>query len=532
MPGRTMRFTTQLLLVQIAILTAVLALGFGLVAVQIRAGLLVQYEQRALAVARSVASDPALGTAVVADDQAAVQAVALRQQAATGALFVVVTDRTGVRLAHPDPDRIGEVVSTDPSVALAGGEVVAVEKGTLGLSARGKVPLRADGVIVGEVSVGFAADDVLDPLLGLLGRSAVFAAAALIVGAVCSLLLVRTLKRRTFGLEPADLADLVREREAVLRGVGDGVLAVDGDGRVSMCNDEARRLLGVPVDIGAAVTDLDLPPRLLALFDGDAGGDVVSVAGDAVLLARRRPVTMDGRSLGSVLTLRDRTDVERLTDELGAVRAMTVALRAQRHEFANRMHTVLGLLQADAHDDAVDYLTGLSAGEAGDPADELPAIGSATLRAFLTAKAAHAAERAVRFGVSETSWLPQKLVAPVEVVAVLGNLVDNALDAAHAASTRPAWVEVDLVGDGATLVLSVVNTGDGVPVERVEHIFVEGMSSRGPGRGLGLAIARRTARQVGGDVELTAAGGGGTPTVFVARLPGVLAVDAVEVAPR
>ena len=128
--------------------------------------------------------------------------------------------------------------------------------------------------------------------------------------------------------------------------------------------------------------------------------------------------------------------------------------------------------------------------------------------------------------------LPQKLVAPVEVVTVLGNLVDNALDAARGASTRPAWVEVDLVADGATLVLSVVNTGDGVPVERVEHIFVEGMSSRGPGRGLGLAIARRTARQVGGDVELTAPGGGGTPTVFVARLPGVLAVDAEAVAPR
>ncbi len=356
-----MRFTTQLLLVQIAIITVVLGLGFGLVAVQIRTGLLDQYGQRALAVARSVAADPTLAAAVAREDQPGVQAIAARQQRATNALFVVVTDRSGVRLAHPDPERIGESVSTDPSVALGGGEVVAVETGTLGLSARGKVPLRYEGTVVGEVSVGFAADDVLAPLMGLLGRSAVFAAAALAVGAVCSLLLARTLKRRTFGLEPADLADLVREREAVLRGVGDGVLAVDGDGRVSMCNDEARRLLGAPVEIGAAVADLDLPPRLRALFEADgadgaagpqAGADVVSVAGATVLLARRRPVTMDGRSLGSVLTLRDRTDVERLTDELGAVRAMTVALRAQRHEFANRMHTVLGLLQADAHDDA------------------------------------------------------------------------------------------------------------------------------------------------------------------------------------
>lgn len=523
-----MRFTTQLLLVQIAIVAAVLGLGLGLISFQIRDGLLDQYQQRALSVARSVAADPALGAAVAAADQPAVQAIALRQQAATGALFVVVTDRSGVRLAHPDPDRIGEPVSTDPSVALGGGEAVAVENGTLGLSARGKVPLRTGGTVVGEVSVGFAAGDVDAPLLGLLGRSALFTAAALAVGALCSLALARTLKRRTFGLEPADLADLVREREAVLRGVGDGVLAVDAEGRVSMCNDEARRLLGVPVETGTPVTDLDLPPRLRTLVEGTGGEDVVSVAGDTVLLARRRPVSMDGRSLGSVLTLRDRTDVERLTDELGAVRSMTVALRAQRHEFANRMHTVLGLMQSGAHADAVDYLTALST-DPGDAADELPAIASATLRAFLTAKAAHAAERGVRFTVSETSWLPQKLVAPVEVVTVLGNLVDNALDAAHAAAVRPASVEVDLLADGTQLVLSVVNTGDGVPPGQVEHIFTEGVSSRGPGRGLGLAIARRTALRVGGDVALTSAGGAGTDTVFVAHLPGVLAAGPKEV---
>ncbi len=525
-----MRFTTQLLVVQIAIVTAVLGLGFGLVALQIRAALLDQYEQRALAVARSVAADPALATAVAADDQPTAATIAARQQAATNALFVVVTDRAGVRLAHPDPERIGEQVSTDPSVALAGGEVVAVEQGTLGLSARGKVPLRSAGAVVGEVSVGFAAGDVAAPLLDLLGRSAVFAAGALAVGALCSLLLARTLKRRTFGLEPADLADLVREREAVLRGVGDGVLAVDPDGRVSMANDEARRLLGTTVEPGTPVAELDLPPRLRTLLVADpaidpGGGsdDIVTVTNDAVLLARRRPVLMDGRSLGTVLTLRDRTDVERLTDELGAVRAMTVALRAQRHEFANRMHAVLGLLQVGAHDDAVDYLTALAPGDPGGDEAELPAIGSATLRAFLTAKTAHAAERSVHLAVSEASWLPQKLVAPVEVVTVLGNLVDNALDAAHASAMRPASVEVDLVADGTALVVSVVNTGDGIPPDKIEHIFVEGVSSRGPGRGLGLAIARRTARGVGGDVRLTAPGGDGAATVFVATLPGVMA---------
>src|SRR5207249_310418 len=125
---------------------------------------------------------------------------------------------------------------------------------TLGLSARGKVPLRdSTGTIVGEVSVGFSADDIRTSLLDLLGAALPFAAGALLLGVAGAALLTRMLKRGTFGLEPAELADLVREREAVLHGISDGVLAVDADRRVTMCNDEANRLLGTVVRSGMAI---------------------------------------------------------------------------------------------------------------------------------------------------------------------------------------------------------------------------------------------------------------------------------------
>ncbi|MEU0096819.1 sensor histidine kinase [Kribbella sp. NPDC006257] len=520
---RGMRFTRQLLLLQIGLVTLVVGIGFGLVAWLLDQSLEHQYEQRALNVARTVAAEQQLGDLVRAGNQAAVQQIALKASNATGALFVVVTDAHGIRLAHPSPDQIGKPVSTDPSEALSGREVVNIERGTLGLSARGKVPVRdSAGVIVGEVSVGFDAAEIRQALLDLLGATAPFAVGALLLGVGGSTWLSRVLKRRTFGLEPADLADLVREREAVLHGIGEGVLAVDTDRRVTMCNDEAVRLLGRPVQPGVSLTELDLPPRLRSVLDGDRADNILTVAGDRVLVANHRPVHRDGRDLGSVLTLRDRTDLEQLTSELDAVRSMTGALRAQRHEFANRMHTVLGLLQADAQGDALEYLKAVTQFQDADSISESPAVRSATIRSFMAAKTARAAELGVTLTLSEASWVQQKLVAPVEVVTVLGNLVDNALDAAHASTRRPGGVEVDLLSEGTRLVISVANTGDGVSPEQSEAIFVEGISTRGTDRGLGLAIARQTARGLGGDITLANPGCDGTETVFVAQLPDVL----------
>jgi two-component system CitB family sensor kinase len=289
-----------------------------------------------------------------------------------------------------------------------------------------------------------------------------------------------------------------------------------------MCNDEAIRLLGTPVQPGVSLSALELPPRLRSALDGDKADNVVTVAGNRVLVANHRPVHRDGSNLGSVLTLRDRTDLEQLTSELDAVRSLTGALRAQRHEFANRMHTVLGLLQTNARADALEYLRAVTQFNSVDSISESPAVRSATIRSFMAAKTARAAELGVSLTLSEASWVPQRLIAPVEVVTVLGNLVDNALDAAHASTRRPAAVEVDLLSDGTQLVISVANTGDGVSPEQTEAIFVEGISTRGTDRGLGLAIARQTARVLGGEVALTSPGCDGTETVFVAHLPDVL----------
>jgi two-component system CitB family sensor kinase len=531
-------FTRQALALQVAVVTVVVGLGFVLFGWMVDHELINQYGQRSLAVARAVATDPIVVGAAARRDPATgrydpehvVQQRAEAVRAAVGALFVVVSDRDGVRLSHPDPGRIGLRVSTDPSEALAGREVVNVERGTLGLSVRAKVPLRdSGGQVVGMVSVGFGDADIKAYRMRLLTLAAPFAAGALLLGVVGSWLLTRRLKRVTLGLEPHELAELVQEREAVLHGAGEGVFAVDARGRVSVCNGEAARLLGVAPPLGTPVDTLDLPPGIRAALSDDRDADnLVTVAGTRVLIANSRKVSRGRRDLGRVLTLRDRSDLVALTNELDAVRALTEGLRAQRHEFSNRLHTIAGLLQIGHHAEAVEYLHTLSVPTLAGTGTATEQVHDPCLQALLGAKTAIATEKGVRLNLGEESWVPHRVTAPIEVTTVLGNLVDNAVEAARLGARRPATVDVVLACEHDTLHVYVADSGDGVPYPLRERIFVQGVSTRdGDGRGLGLALVRQAVHSRGGEVRLADAGGSGGGAVFTARLPGVLS-PAVE----
>ncbi|NUU23200.1 MAG: sensor histidine kinase [Streptomycetaceae bacterium] len=521
--------TAQMLALQLALVVVVAGVGFGLISRLLDQQLTEQYKQKALSVARAFASDPTLAAEIVADDpQGAIRQQAEAARRATGALFVVVTDERGIRLAHPNPDLIGKRVSTDPSAVLAGREVANLEVGTLGISARGKVPVRAaDATVVGEVSVGFDAADLRRHGADVMHIVGAYSAGACLLGIVGAVLLARRLRRQTLGLEPRELAELVQEREAVLHGVGEGVLAVDGRGVVTVCNGEAQRLLGVDDVIGRPVTDLPLPAGLRnAVAESGNCGPIISVVGDRVVVASAREVRRERRDLGRVLTFRDRTDLEEITRELDAVRGLTHALRAQRHEFANRLHTLSGLLQLGHVEEAAQYLQALTAGTGTAPQPD--GVRDPFLRSFMAAKAAVAQEYGVRLTIGEASWVPTTVRAPIEVTTVLGNLVDNALQAARLGLRTPACVEVDLLADGDDLHISVVDSGEGVAPELRERLFEEGVGTHGDGRGLGLAIAAQAARRTGGEVRLADPGDHEHGAVFTAKLGDVLAVEPAD----
>jgi two-component system CitB family sensor kinase len=524
-------FAWQMLVWHVGVIILVVAVAFGLIAFLLDREFSESYQQRALEVARSVAADPLVAENAARDNpDQALSVYVERTRRTSGALFVVVTNRRGIRLTHPNPDLVGKPVSTDPSPVLAGREVANIERGTLGQSARGKTPVRDHtGQIVGEVSVGFAAGDIHRQIQQRLLLVTLFAAGALALGVTASVLLARRLSRLTLGLEPHQLAELMQEREAILRGVGEGVLALDAAERVTVCNDEAARLLSLTVTAGTPLEALDLPARLKSLLEaGERASNLVTVAGDRLLVANYREVRHDGRRLGGVLTVRDRTQLETLARELDAVRAVTNALRAQRHEFANRLHTIAGLLRTEHYAEATGYLEGVSTDMTTGIDAMADAVSDPYLQAFFAIKRAEAEEKGVRLCMDPESSVPGRVTQPVPVTTVVGNLVDNAVEAALAGSRRPASVEVSLLDDDGALVVQVTDSGDGIPPHLRERLFIEGVSTHGEGRGLGLALAGHAARSLDGRVHLASVGGEQHGAIFMALLPDVIQYDLIS----
>lgn len=542
-----MRFATRVMLVQLTTVIAVVAvcvLVFVLLGVQqLRAAA----ETSALNIARTIAVDPQVraevteisadpGTPRGADlSGGPLQELAADVTAHTGTLFVVITDDHGIRLAHPDPALLGRPVSTDFREVLAGNEVVTWQQGTLGVSARAKVPIwppGADGTHpagaapVGEVSVGFEPSSVFDDLPALLGGIAAAAGAGVLLAAIAAIVLRRRWERLTLGLQPEELVALVQNQAAVLDGVGDGVVALDERGVVRLCNDAARRMLHLDDPAGTTLEQLGVAPAIVtAARDGTASEAVV--VGDRVLYADAQPVRHAGRNLGTVLIVRDRTDVAALSERLDTVRAMTGALRVQRHEFANRLHVAVGMLDADRPGEAREFLgEQLHRGPVDYPVENIDRIGDGLLHALIGAHGLEAGERGVRVSVDPESLLLAHLVEVEDVAAVLGNLVDNAIRAA-VEGPAPRRVEIGCFGDGHDLVLTVADSGAGVDVEA--DLFSRGRrpapdADRVHGLGVGLPLSRELARRRGGDVWLIEAAGTSalTGAVFGARLCGVL----------
>ncbi|MFF7372166.1 ATP-binding protein [Streptomyces tricolor] len=519
--GLPRRMFSQVLLMQVAIAAGVAVLATGLFLAPLSKQLDQEAMRRALAIAETTAQDPQIAEGVLTTPPARngpVQREAERIRRATHAEYIVVLNRDWVRWSHPTPSEIGRRVSTDPSDALAGKEVMEIDQGTLGRSARGKVPLYdADHRVVGAVSVGIAYDSVRARLISAIPGLFAYAGGALAVGALAAWLISRRVQRQTRDLAFSDISALLAEREAMLHGIREGVVALDRGGRIRLLNDEARRLLGIGDEAVGRTPDAALGAgRTTDVLAGRVTGtDLLTVRGQRVLVANRMP-TGDG---GAVATLRDRTELEQLGRELDSTRGLIDALRAQDHEHANRMHTLLGLLELEMYDDAVEFV-GEVVGDHRATAEQVTEkIQDPLLAALLVGKATVAAERGVALGVSERTRLPDRLIDPRGLVTVVGNLVDNALDAV--AGTPHARVEVELRAEGRTVVLRVRDTGPGIPEEQRELIFTDGWSTKKPPahgkRGIGLSLVRRLAERQGGSAAVGAAAGGGAE--FTVILP-------------
>ncbi len=522
--GPRLSLASRILALQLAIVLGALLVGAVVSVLVERQRLDAQYEQRALTVAQSVASMPSVRDALRDSDPArTLQPLAEGMRQATGAKFVVIAGPDGIRYSHPNPAMIGKVIDEDPSAILAGHTFVGIQQGTLGVSVRGKAPIRdGTGRVVGIVSVGFLVDQVSGQLAADLPLLAVYLLVAVALGVLGSLLLARHLKRQTFGLEPEEIASLLETREASLHGIREGTVATDVEGRITLINDEARRLLRLSADsVGQLLTEVLPAGRVRDLLIGEAtGADEVVLAADRVLVVSRMPVVVRGRTIGHVATFRDRTELEGLLRELDNARSVSEALRAQAHDFSNRLHTIAGLIELGRQEEAMQLTTESSSVSQELTESLLERVGDPVLGALLLGKSAVAAERGIQFRLTPDSRLDGDAGHPRDLITVVGNLIDNALDAAATSSNGgPRWVEVSIHKANGDVVIQVHDSGPGVSHGDLGHIFSEGYTTKvaapGSRRGLGLALVQQVAARRGGDVTVVNQGG----AVFTVRLP-------------
>lgn len=466
---------------------------------------------RVVDVARAVAATDDVREALASPDPAAELAgVVERARALTATDFIVVMSPAGVRYTHPTPALVGGHYVGSIADAVAGAEIVEQFTGSLGPSTRAVVPVLVDGEVTGLVAVGIGRDQVSRHLAATLPQALLPGLAAALLGGAGAWWVARRVRQQTLGLNAVELRRLHDHHDAVLHAVREGLIITDRAGLIQVVNDEARRLLGLGPDaVGRPVAEVGLAPGLAALLRGQRRQvDVPHASGGRVLLLSSDVVRRQGAAVATLTTLRDRTELAELTGQLATTQSLADALHAQAHEAANRLHTVITLIEVGRAEDAVAFATqDLDAARRQRDAI-LTAIEEPAAAALLLGKVSQAAERGVTLELDPDAHLPAGVLPPHPVVTILGNLIDNALDAlaAHPGDERPGIV-VDAQSSGGQVTLTVSDNGPGLDETQRERAFDRGFTTKdaaGPaGRGIGLALVRQNAELLGGSVAVS-----------------------------
>jgi sensor histidine kinase regulating citrate/malate metabolism len=522
----------QLLVIQVAIVVFLVVAGAVLAYLDVVARTEDSTREEVVSVALTIADSPAISDTITAHEPSAVlQPFTERVRRDTGVDFITIMDTEGRRHTHPNPARIGEKFLGHIDEALAGRVFTETYTGTLGPSVRAVVPVQVDGRVVGLVSVGITLDAIAGQVRDRLVPLVLVALVTLAVGMAATYLVSRRLARQTHDLGPAELDRRLEYHEAILHTVREGLLLVDQAGRVTLCNDGARELLDLTGDVeGRALTELDLPAAMVASMAPDrTTRDEIHLTERRVLVVNCAPVRSGDRAHGTVVTLRDHTDLQALTGELDSVRGFAESLRSQAHEAANRLHTVVSLVELGRHAEAVEFATAELALAQRLTDRVVAAVSEPVLAALLLGKAAEANERGAELVITPETEIDDAVLggtlAPRDVVTILGNLIDNALDAALDAGVAPK-VFVTARAENGDLLLRVEDTGRGLPADAVTEAFGRGWSTKADtGRGLGLALVRQAVQRGGGSIE---AGNGERGAVFTVRLPTMAMTEAAR----
>jgi two-component system, CitB family, sensor histidine kinase MalK len=463
-------------------------------------------DEKARMVARTVATSQIIIDALEDDQKVKViQEYTKEIQSATDMMFIVVMDMNGIRQSHPNPEQIGKhFVGGDEKEALKGKEYVSSSRGTLGESLRAFTPIYNNtGEQIGVAAVGISLTSV-EEALGRSHRSILTVTIlGLLVGVIGAILLARYIKRILFGLEPFAIAKIFEERSTMLQSVHEGIIAVDHEQTITLVNQSAKHIFhkaGLSQDpIGMKIHEYLPSTRLDQVFETGELLDEEQMINGISILVNRVPLVVNGEVVGAISTFRDKSDVKQLAEQLTGVKTYAEALRAQSHEFMNRLHVILGMVQMKYYNDLSGYIRTLVGHQNQEIGNLAQQIKDPALAGFLMGKLSYAREENVQLMIDVNSVIPEPADPKIvhELITILGNLIDNAIEAMADSSDK--ILDVTLQYCDEFLTMEVLDSGPGIPEELQKSVLEKGYSTKGENRGYGLYLVKKSIESLGGE---------------------------------
>ncbi len=521
------RLTTRLMLLLILMMLLQASVSSSFTLHYIEVILEERIGDQALQLSQVVSSLPQIRQGLIDRDSTKIQPLAESIREQTDARFIVVGDLDGIRYSHPIVERIGQKrVGGDNQRAINQGEsYVSRAVGSLGPSMRGKSPVfDADGGVIGVTSVGYMLDSVDETVKGYQYYVILVVIASLFFSMLIGMGISRHFKRVLFGLEPEEIARLFQERLATLETVREGIISIDHQGKITTFNRTAVEALGLAMHEDLTGQDIRqvLPESNMwgILESGQTETDKEVVINGQSLIVNRLPVMVAGQVTGVVSSFRPKGELESLTRKLSHIEQYAETLRSQSHEYANKLHTIAGLIQIDAKDEAMELI-----GQESKGVQELvhllvEAVPDPILAGCILGKFNRARELGLELIVDAEShmvdvpgWLPRE-----QLVTMLGNLLDNAFEATRVMrkknSATEASVKITMSDYGNDLIFEIDDHGEGIPDSEKQRIFEKGVSSKAEtGHGYGLYLVAEIINNLGGQISINLIRSGGTRVI-------------------
>ncbi|MDM5311872.1 ATP-binding protein [Peribacillus frigoritolerans] len=484
--------------------------------------------EKALSVAQTISLLPEIKQAFRTDHPSVIiQPVAERIRRQIDAEFIVIGDENETRLSHPNPDLIGKkMVGGDNAEVWDGKSIITESTGTLGPSIRGKSPIIANEKVIGVVSVGYLQDDIEKEVSSIQRKIVLIISFILIGGLLVAFFISFNIKKAILGLEPKEIAWMFQEKHAILESIHEGIIAIDVHGKITVVNETAHKILHIPKDVmlrGQKIEEVITHTHLLDVVStARAEYDQEFMIDGEVFLASRIPILNgQGEIIGAVASLRNKSELSNLLQELSHVKAYTEGLRAQTHEYSNRLYTLLGLIQLGSYKEAMDFISKEVDVTQGFIHFLMKEVPDPIIAGFILGKVSLASELKIDFTIDRESSFKD---IPSEIdrdflVTIIGNLINNAFEAVRENEREEKRVSLFVTDLGKELIIEVEDNGKGMSSEVTELIFRNGFTTKShqTNSGIGLSLVQEAIDGLGGYITFSTKEG--EYTIFTVAIP-------------